>query len=45
VKVRADYDLTDTVSLGSNVTNEQFRPAGAPRAFRVGVEYTMGQKP
>ena len=29
----------------SNVTDEQFRSAGAPRAFWVGVKYTMGQKP
>ena len=29
----------------SNVTDEQFRSAGAPRAVWVGVKYTMGQKP
>ncbi|MBI3529106.1 MAG: TonB-dependent receptor [Betaproteobacteria bacterium] len=29
----------------SNVTGEQFRSTGAPRAFWVGVKYTMGQKP
>jgi iron complex outermembrane receptor protein len=28
-----------------NVTDEQFRSTGAPRAFWVGVKYTMGQKP
>lgn len=28
-----------------NVTGEQFRSAGAPRAFWVGVKYTIGQKP
>ena len=28
-----------------NVTGEQFRSAGAPRAVWVGVKYTMGQKP
>ncbi len=29
----------------ANVTNEQFRSTGAPRAFWVGVKYTIGQKP
>ena len=28
-----------------NVTGEQFRSAGAPRAFWVGVKYAFGQKP
>ena len=28
-----------------NVTGEQFRSAGAPRAFWVGVNYTIGKKP
>jgi len=29
----------------ANVTNEQFRSTGAPRAFWIGVKYTIGQKP
>ena len=29
----------------ANVTGEQFRSAGAPRAFWVGVKYAFGQKP
>ena len=28
-----------------NVTGEQFRSAGAPRAFWLGVNYTIGKKP
>jgi outer membrane receptor protein involved in Fe transport len=28
----------------SNVTNDQFRSAGAPRAFWVGIKYTLGEK-
>jgi len=27
-----------------NVTDEQFRSTGAPRAFWVGVKYAIGQK-
>ena len=28
----------------ATVTNDQFRSTGAPRAFWVGVKYTIGQK-